>query len=274
MIAGALASYRRGVVAGTRTYGKGCAQEYLDDDAHSGVLRLDDAGLRAPRRQPGAAGGAAPRASSRDRSSRPSAKPCALACPRGVGPTCAIATASPKSPGPAITVISALAATKGSAALFARSVHRAPRSREAATSGTPEIAGLFLVDRASRGPLCGGHYLYFRGGFAPAPPGQARNGAPPPRHLRRRREAKQAHTKCTVFEQRWGLRFAPRGSRFASLFQRVDGAFGHPSSLTQEIVRREELLGAPHVEPAPGEGVPEDGGARVEPCHEATRLIG
>src|SRR5262249_26281439 len=40
MIAGALASYRRGVVAGTRTYGKGCAQEYLDDDARSGVLRL------------------------------------------------------------------------------------------------------------------------------------------------------------------------------------------------------------------------------------------
>jgi carboxyl-terminal processing protease len=40
MIAGALASYRRGVVAGFRTYGKGCAQEYLDDDAHSGVLRL------------------------------------------------------------------------------------------------------------------------------------------------------------------------------------------------------------------------------------------
>jgi carboxyl-terminal processing protease len=40
MIAGALASYRRGVVAGFRTYGKGCAQEYLDDDAKSGVLRL------------------------------------------------------------------------------------------------------------------------------------------------------------------------------------------------------------------------------------------
>jgi carboxyl-terminal processing protease len=40
MIAGALASYRRGVIAGTRTYGKGCAQEYLDDDAQSGVLRL------------------------------------------------------------------------------------------------------------------------------------------------------------------------------------------------------------------------------------------
>jgi carboxyl-terminal processing protease len=40
MIAGALTSYHRGVVAGYRTYGKGCAQEYIDDEAHSGVLRL------------------------------------------------------------------------------------------------------------------------------------------------------------------------------------------------------------------------------------------
>jgi carboxyl-terminal processing protease len=40
MIAGALLSYRRGVVIGDRTYGKGCAQEYLDDEAHAGVLRL------------------------------------------------------------------------------------------------------------------------------------------------------------------------------------------------------------------------------------------
>jgi carboxyl-terminal processing protease len=40
MIAGAIASYRRGVVIGDRTYGKGCAQEYLDDEAHAGVLRL------------------------------------------------------------------------------------------------------------------------------------------------------------------------------------------------------------------------------------------
>lgn len=40
MIAGAIASYHRGVVVGDRTYGKGCAQEYLDDDAHAGVLRL------------------------------------------------------------------------------------------------------------------------------------------------------------------------------------------------------------------------------------------
>lgn len=40
MIAGAISAYRRGVVIGERTYGKGCAQEYLDDDAHAGVLRL------------------------------------------------------------------------------------------------------------------------------------------------------------------------------------------------------------------------------------------
>jgi carboxyl-terminal processing protease len=40
MIAGALAAYRRGAVAGSRTYGKGCAQEYLDDEVHVGVLRL------------------------------------------------------------------------------------------------------------------------------------------------------------------------------------------------------------------------------------------
>ncbi len=40
MMAGGLASYRRAVVIGDLTYGKGCAQEYLDDDAHAGVLRL------------------------------------------------------------------------------------------------------------------------------------------------------------------------------------------------------------------------------------------
>jgi carboxyl-terminal processing protease len=40
MIAGALAAYDRGVVVGMRTYGKGCAQEYLDDEAGVGVLRL------------------------------------------------------------------------------------------------------------------------------------------------------------------------------------------------------------------------------------------
>ncbi|MFT3775500.1 MAG: S41 family peptidase [Minicystis sp.] len=40
MIAGGLLAYHRAVVIGDRTYGKGCAQEYLDDDAHTGVLRL------------------------------------------------------------------------------------------------------------------------------------------------------------------------------------------------------------------------------------------
>ncbi len=40
MIAGAISSYKRGIVVGDQTYGKGCAQEYLDDDARTGVLRL------------------------------------------------------------------------------------------------------------------------------------------------------------------------------------------------------------------------------------------
>jgi carboxyl-terminal processing protease len=40
MIAGALAAYKRGPSVGTSTFGKGCAQEYVDDDAHTGVLRL------------------------------------------------------------------------------------------------------------------------------------------------------------------------------------------------------------------------------------------
>jgi carboxyl-terminal processing protease len=40
MIAGALSSYRRGPTVGTTTFGKGCAQEYLDDDAQAGVVRL------------------------------------------------------------------------------------------------------------------------------------------------------------------------------------------------------------------------------------------
>ena len=40
MIAGALAAYHRGPSVGATTFGKGCAQEYLDDDAHAGTLRL------------------------------------------------------------------------------------------------------------------------------------------------------------------------------------------------------------------------------------------
>jgi carboxyl-terminal processing protease len=40
MIAGALATYKRGPTVGGATFGKGCAQEYVDDDAHAGVLRL------------------------------------------------------------------------------------------------------------------------------------------------------------------------------------------------------------------------------------------
>lgn len=40
MIAGALDRYRRAVVLGQATYGKGCVQEYFEDDARAGVLRL------------------------------------------------------------------------------------------------------------------------------------------------------------------------------------------------------------------------------------------
>lgn len=40
MIAGALGSYQRGPVLGSRTFGKGCVQEYFDDQAGAGVLRL------------------------------------------------------------------------------------------------------------------------------------------------------------------------------------------------------------------------------------------
>jgi carboxyl-terminal processing protease len=40
MIAGALTAYKRGPSVGTTTFGKGCAQEYVDDVARAGVLRL------------------------------------------------------------------------------------------------------------------------------------------------------------------------------------------------------------------------------------------
>lgn len=40
MIAGALGSYERGPVVGSRTFGKGCIQEYFDDRSGLGVLRL------------------------------------------------------------------------------------------------------------------------------------------------------------------------------------------------------------------------------------------
>jgi carboxyl-terminal processing protease len=40
MIAGAIQSYGRGVLIGTRTFGKGCIQEYFDDRSGDGVLRL------------------------------------------------------------------------------------------------------------------------------------------------------------------------------------------------------------------------------------------
>ncbi|MGC4091680.1 MAG: S41 family peptidase [Polyangiaceae bacterium] len=40
MIAGALSAYGRGPVIGTRTFGKGCIQEYVEDHQQKGVLRV------------------------------------------------------------------------------------------------------------------------------------------------------------------------------------------------------------------------------------------
>lgn len=40
MIAGALGAYGRGPVIGTRTFGKGCIQEYIEDHQQKGVLRV------------------------------------------------------------------------------------------------------------------------------------------------------------------------------------------------------------------------------------------
>jgi carboxyl-terminal processing protease len=40
MIAGALGAYGRGSVIGTRTFGKGCIQEYIEDHQQKGVLRV------------------------------------------------------------------------------------------------------------------------------------------------------------------------------------------------------------------------------------------
>lgn len=40
MLAGALQAYRRGLVIGARTFGKGCVQEYFGDVVPSGVLRM------------------------------------------------------------------------------------------------------------------------------------------------------------------------------------------------------------------------------------------
>ncbi len=40
MIAGAIGSYHRGPIVGSRTFGKGCIQEYFDDRSGLGVLRL------------------------------------------------------------------------------------------------------------------------------------------------------------------------------------------------------------------------------------------
>lgn len=48
MIASAIRSYGRGPVIGSRTFGKGCIQEYFDDRAGAGVLRLTTMLFAAP----------------------------------------------------------------------------------------------------------------------------------------------------------------------------------------------------------------------------------
>ncbi len=40
MLAGALAAYGRAPLVGSRTFGKGCIQEYIDDDAKLGIFRI------------------------------------------------------------------------------------------------------------------------------------------------------------------------------------------------------------------------------------------
>jgi carboxyl-terminal processing protease len=82
MIAGALAAYHRGVVVGDRTYGKGCAQEYLDDDAHAGVLRLTTLLFSLPDGSPVQKVGVAPSI----RLSLPSSAEREAMVPRALGP--------------------------------------------------------------------------------------------------------------------------------------------------------------------------------------------
>jgi carboxyl-terminal processing protease len=82
MIAGALAAYHRGVVVGDRTYGKGCAQEYLDDDAHAGVLRLTTLLFSLPDGSPVQKVGIAPNI----RLSLPSSAEREAMVPRALGP--------------------------------------------------------------------------------------------------------------------------------------------------------------------------------------------
>ena len=89
MIAGALGGYHRAVVVGDRTYGKGCAQEYLDDDAHAGVLRLTTLLFALPDGSPVQKTGIAPNGSS-PCPPRPSARRCSTRrSARGAAPTCA-----------------------------------------------------------------------------------------------------------------------------------------------------------------------------------------
>lgn len=82
MMAGGLASYRRAVVIGDVTYGKGCAQEYLDDDAHAGILRLTTLLFSLPDGSPVQKVGISPQV----RLSLPAATEREAMVPRALGP--------------------------------------------------------------------------------------------------------------------------------------------------------------------------------------------
>ncbi len=72
MIAGALGSYHRGPIVGATTFGKGCAQEYLDDERPGRRTAPDDAALlRCPTGRPCSAWASPPRSASRSPSSTP-----------------------------------------------------------------------------------------------------------------------------------------------------------------------------------------------------------
>jgi carboxyl-terminal processing protease len=82
MIAGGLGSYHRALVVGDRTYGKGCAQEYLDDEAHVGVLRLTTLLFSLPDGSPVQKTGVVPNL----RLSLPAANEHEASLPRAMGP--------------------------------------------------------------------------------------------------------------------------------------------------------------------------------------------
>ena len=203
MIAGALASYRRGVVGRYSHLRQGVRARVPRRRRAQWRASLDDAGVCAPRRSPVQRVGL-PRASPRQPSSRPSAKPCCnTPYLLGGGLTCGIATASTKSPGRGTTVISALAATRAlpgpsrTRCTAHRGRARAPLEHPAAQAARCSscfVSGALPPPRQrggaspERGPTAG---------FGPRPENRTmwsrriRCFAPPPRRIRRRTETRE-----------------------------------------------------------------------------------